>query len=255
MFGNNLYRQTLSANPQGRDFVVGDLHGCRELLDETLAKVSFDLDKDRLFCTGDLVDRGPDSEGCLDLLKEPWFHSVLGNHDAMLMAWILGPCKGDERQSLYEQAFVSNEGWQWIKRYHRASDHLPLLEKLPFILEVEGQFQVVHAEALDTLRDNHLAPDSREAALADRHYVRGFEDTGDWLDHLLWGRSIHWAVRQEVALDDLPTPDLPVYCGHTIVPGVQTHAGHTFLDIGAYRSGRLAMLGPIAGAVNGDNRP
>jgi len=66
------------ANTLGRDFIVGDLHGCRSLLEDLLAEVAFDGARDRLFSVGDLVDRGPDSEGCLELLKEPWFYPVLG---------------------------------------------------------------------------------------------------------------------------------------------------------------------------------
>lgn len=57
-----------STNTQGRDFIVGDMHGCRAMIDTLLAHVGFDGSRDRLFSVGDLVDRGPDSEGCLDLL-------------------------------------------------------------------------------------------------------------------------------------------------------------------------------------------
>jgi serine/threonine protein phosphatase 1 len=56
-------------NYDGRDFIVGDLHGCRSMLDELLEHANFDPQKDRLFSTGDLVDRGPDSVGCLELLR------------------------------------------------------------------------------------------------------------------------------------------------------------------------------------------
>ena len=55
-------------NINAHDFIVGDLHGCRAMLDTLLAHVGFDGSRDRLFSVGDLVDRGPDSEGCLDLL-------------------------------------------------------------------------------------------------------------------------------------------------------------------------------------------
>ncbi|OCB02809.1 hypothetical protein BBC27_11345 [Acidithiobacillus ferrivorans] len=66
------------ANLQGRDFIVGDLHGHPDVLRRLMDYVAFDYDTDRLFSVGDLVDRGPDSAGALDLLDEPWFYPVLG---------------------------------------------------------------------------------------------------------------------------------------------------------------------------------
>ena len=75
----------IAANRDGRDFVVGDLHGEMQQLRQRLDEVRFDPERDRLFAVGDLVDRGPDSPGLLDLLELPWFFSVVGNHEMMLM--------------------------------------------------------------------------------------------------------------------------------------------------------------------------
>lgn len=72
-------------NTAGTDYFVGDLHGCYDLLIETLDNLRFCTGVDRLFCTGDLIDRGPDSVKCLGLLREPWFFSVRGNHDQFLL--------------------------------------------------------------------------------------------------------------------------------------------------------------------------
>lgn len=68
-------------NTLGEDYFVGDIQGNYYLLFDGLNKNGFNFAKDRLFCVGDLVDKGPESELCLSLLKEPWFFSVLGNHD------------------------------------------------------------------------------------------------------------------------------------------------------------------------------
>lgn len=72
-------------NTKGRDFAVGDIHGCFSKLDAALRKVRFSPAHDRLFAVGDLVDRGPESALVLEWLVQPWFHSVCGNHD--LMTW------------------------------------------------------------------------------------------------------------------------------------------------------------------------
>lgn len=73
-----------TANHAGRDFVVGDLHGCVDPLRALLHTVRFDPARDRLFSVGDLVDRGAQSEAALALLERPWFHCVLGNHEDVL---------------------------------------------------------------------------------------------------------------------------------------------------------------------------
>jgi len=74
-------------NTEGRDFFLGDLHGMYDMLFHNLVEVDFDFDKDRVFCVGDLADRGPDSVKCLELLNQPWFHSVLGNHEDFLLGY------------------------------------------------------------------------------------------------------------------------------------------------------------------------
>ena len=70
------------------NYVIGDLQGCYEEFKELLNKISFDPEKDRLWLCGDLINRGPDSLGCLSFLysiKESC-HIVLGNHDLHLLA-------------------------------------------------------------------------------------------------------------------------------------------------------------------------
>lgn len=81
------------ANSLGRDFIVDDLHGCLDLLDIELDRVGFDPAVDRLFSVGDLIDRGPDSMGCLRLLNKPWFFAVRGNQARQYYKG--RPCKMD----------------------------------------------------------------------------------------------------------------------------------------------------------------
>lgn len=67
---------SLSRNTQGRDFVVGDIHGEFSLLESALESISFDRERDRLICCGDLIDRGPESHRALEFLLKPWFYSM-----------------------------------------------------------------------------------------------------------------------------------------------------------------------------------
>ena len=77
--------QKLPSNQLGKDYIVGDLHGCFSLLERLMKEVSFNKNHDRLFSVGDLIDRGPESLRCLQLLSEPWFYAVKGNHEDMFL--------------------------------------------------------------------------------------------------------------------------------------------------------------------------
>src|SRR5699024_9128478 len=110
-----------AANAAGRDFVVGDIHGCFYQLDALLERIGFDRDRDRLFSVGDLIDRGPDSERAADFVGAGWFYAVRGNHEQMMLdavaeggdaAWLWHMNGGDwfesldtaERERMIEQA-------------------------------------------------------------------------------------------------------------------------------------------------------
>ena len=64
-----------------RRIFVGDIQGCREPLERLLDAVRFDAARDALYPVGDLVNKGPDSEGVLRLLRSLGAQPVLGNHD------------------------------------------------------------------------------------------------------------------------------------------------------------------------------
>lgn len=69
-----------------RRVFVGDIQGCREPLERLLAAVGFVRGRDRLHPVGDLVNKGPDSPGVLDLLIELGAEPVIGNHDLHWLA-------------------------------------------------------------------------------------------------------------------------------------------------------------------------
>ena len=68
-----------------RRIFVGDIQGCREELEELLALVRFDPAADELHPVGDLVNRGPDSLGTLQLLIQLKAQGIQGNHDLHLL--------------------------------------------------------------------------------------------------------------------------------------------------------------------------
>ena len=71
-------------------YAVGDIQGCYKPLRRLLDKVGFDPAKDVLWCTGDMVNRGPDSLAVLRYLKSlgDACVCVLGNHEIQLLTLV-----------------------------------------------------------------------------------------------------------------------------------------------------------------------
>ena len=77
-------------------FVIGDIQGCYKEF-KALLKLIDPKKENKVFCVGDLVNRGPDSEKVVDFILENNIKSVLGNHDLHMLAILIGAKKHNKK--------------------------------------------------------------------------------------------------------------------------------------------------------------
>ena len=119
-------------------WIVGDVHGWREVFERLLHRIDFDFARDRLWLAGDLVNRGPDSLGMVRRAREleeqlgPRFACVLGNHDLHLLAEVAGVAR---KKSPQLEAFLAAKDAEALADWLRGR---PLLHG-------EGGHLLIHA--------------------------------------------------------------------------------------------------------------
>lgn len=211
-------------NTSGRDFVIGDIHGCYSAVRALLNHVQFRPAVDRLFCVGDLVDRGPHSMDVLELTKQSWFFSCRGNHEQMLIDHLRNPDVVPPNDPVWlKKAFHT-----FTQRQQFSGIWLPVLESLPYVIVVGNRgskFYVVHAEILE----------QRASVTEEMIEKWSFKDPEKAKKRAIWGRSLWTAFEEErpiVRAHDLLLP--LIYCGHTIINTPLKLARQVYLDGGAY---------------------
>lgn len=212
----------LKKNTVGKDYFVGDIHGCYEQLMEALVKIKFNPDVDRLISVGDLVDRGLDSVKCLNLLKEPWFHAVSGNHEDMMIKSF--------RREWPTHNYIQNGGKWFFHLPYEEQEQLVLLAdtKMPLVIEVEtdiGTIGVIHANAPDDWQKYHQLNDDEDF----------FDDA--LVEDTIWGRRrIYGSQSGRVKRIDY------VVVGHTPVEDVTVLDNIVYIDTGAVYNNSLTIL-------------
>lgn len=252
--------KTLEANTLGRDFVIGDLHGSYSVFENLLKGISFDPTKDRIISVGDLVDRGPESLKCLQLIREPWFHSVLANHEQLMLDKFYDGWSG---AYWYQNGgFWGAEAYNCFKAMKDPAsqmiptdaaveliDLLPLVNELPFLITLNTKsgkkFHVLHAE----LPAGCVKITDELLSVPEKVYELATIQRGDG-DAFLWSRNVFYGLykinlgNREMVLDhanygnvDMFNDELShIISGHTILQKPITVVGQTNIDTCAYGS-------------------
>lgn len=220
------YVKHFAANVTGRDFAVGDIHGCFSALERALLDIGFDDEKDRLFSVGDLVDRGPESERALEWIGKPWFHAVQGNHEDMAIRYVT-PGQRDA-------AHYMMNGGAWLIGMTPAEQQKYAIElaRLPYAIEVQtadGLVGIVHADASDPTWAGMV---ERFEAVDSNNKLKAI--TND----CLWSRD---RIQTE---DRSGIPDMrAVIVGHTPLNRPAVLGNVHYIDTGAvFRGGYLTLI-------------
>jgi serine/threonine protein phosphatase 1 len=217
-----------------RAYVIGDVHGRLDLLDDLLSKIGAELEqepsrKSLLVFLGDLIDRGPSSAQVLERLRVYSRARVrtvflLGNHEEVLLRIL----KGDE--SLLGS---------WLKF---------------------GGLECIESYGVDPRMIGSLDPKGKlssiRRAVPSEHvrFLESFVDTCRFGDYLF----VHAGIRPGIQIEQQRQTDLRwirepflfdetdhgfvVVHGHTIRREVEELPNRIGIDTGAYRTGVLTGL-------------
>lgn len=200
--------------------MIGDIHGCYDEVIKLLEHIEFDCTKDRLISVGDLVDRGPKSVDVLMLLNEPWFFSVVGNHDYMMIETIL-------HHSRYNENTWNYNGGIW----HFSVDDETLKnlchmmdDNMTYVIVIgkgKNRVNIVHAE----LVNNSQREITTDADIDSWNFNEINETT------MIWGRQLISSTltnKKRKGLSD-------TYVGHTALTEIKDLVidSHHYIDNGA----------------------
>ncbi|MDE1484749.1 metallophosphoesterase [Xenorhabdus bovienii] len=192
-----------------RVFVVGDLHGCYQLLMDKLQQIDFNYETDLLISVGDLIDRGDRNVECLDLITQSWFRAVRGNHEQMAIDALFH--NGDS-----DLWFQNGGHWFLYLDYEQeilAKALLAKAEQLPLIIEVNaGHKKIVVAHA----------------DYPDDEYEFG-KEVG-WFD-VIWNRGRIYNAGDGIS-GEITGADLFIF-GHTPAAIPAKHWNQLYIDTGA----------------------
>ncbi len=183
---------------QRRYIIVGDVHGCFDELVLLMSVISPRPD-DIVISVGDLVDRGPHSDLCVEYWMNNRYLSVLGNHDARIVDWAFG-----------KQVASGEDIDRTIRQVGNRPDLVNYLQSLPlaiFLPDINAL--VVHA-AVNINKSQPeftIAESDKEIVLRGR-FVRRVGDTWEYL------RLDHRCESEVLWVNHWTGPELIVY-GHT----------------------------------------
>ena len=137
-------------------FVVSDVHGYVDDLRQALAEAGLVAADGgwtggdaQLWVLGDLLDRGPDGVGAIDLVRAlqqqapDQVHVLMGNHEALALGYKLFP------RSRFGEVWAVNGGHE-SDQEHLGHDHVSWIRSLP-VVGRHGDYLLMHSDTTEYL--------------------------------------------------------------------------------------------------------
>ena len=221
--------------PGQRVYAIGDVHGRLDLLDKLLEAIEADgaareSAATTLIFLGDLVDRGPDSAGVVERVRqlaasEADVRLLLGNHEEVF----LGALDGDPKAL---RLFCRIGGRETALSYGIAPD--------AFERSSYEDLAALLAAAVSPEHRALLAGASDMEVIGDFAFVHAGVRPGRSLEEQSAG-DLRW-IRDPFLHHDKRLEKMVVH-GHTIADAVEFRPHRIGVDTGAYLSGRLSAVG------------
>lgn len=215
---------------KGKVWAVGDIHGCYNLLMNRLKEIGFDFENDLLVAVGDLVDRGTQNEECVSLIDEPWFTSVKGNHEDLVIM-------GDVNRS-YFNCHIQNGGeWFYELDYQVQREIIKKLKTLPIALEISHKgkkFGFVHG---------HIEQNDWDEF---KDELNNFDKAQHIIDHKRFPTELAMWGRERLNDENLQYTHVSgvdaVIMGHTVTQKPCKRDNCYWIDTGAVHWGTMTIL-------------
>lgn len=218
-------------NSVGRDFVVGDIHGCFGLLEIELGKIGFSPSGgDRLFSVGDLIDRGPRSIEAPEWLARIPIHAVRGNHEDMVIGVF---------QNSWDSGNYRANGGSWFFALTKQEQQLfvEALLALPIAIEVDtqaGMVGIVHANCpTNNWGDMHAGMRGENG----ESFIMRCMNGESFIMRCMWDRSRYQSGRAEQI-----SGVHQVVVGHTPIQKETMRGNVRYIDTGAVYGNKLTII-------------
>ncbi|KAG9233751.1 Ser/Thr protein phosphatase family protein-like protein [Amylocarpus encephaloides] len=231
--------------------IVGDVHGMKDSLVELLEKVKFNEKHDHLVLAGDMISKGPDSRGVVDLAIHLGATCVRGNHeDRIILAHanmeaehrdvgVPGPSEPtDKQQDMLEEESFNHGDYKDRKLAKQLGEkRIKWLKKCPVILRVGklgdmGEVLVVHAGLAPGIKLQQQDPVLVMSMRTIKHGVPTSKRKGN-----VWTKA--WNKFQK----SLPKKERStVIYGHDSKRGLQLKKYSMGIDTGCRKGGKLTAV-------------
>jgi len=161
-----------------RTFFIGDVHGCVEELSELFEKFS-PGPEDKIYQTGDLINKGPNSPATVEFILEHNIQCVLGNHEAKLLQMLNKP---KDEFTLKELHFLEN------------------VQKPEWLAEIVSKFPLWIDTGREILLHAGLEPGKQSLEDMNERFILTIRlwDDKPWYEQAVFpGRTVifgHWAM-------------------------------------------------------------